>query len=68
MAPITDSVEIGRSPEDVFAYARSSVTVELDFAAYGIGQLLRPLALMQARKSVTKGQQRLKDKLESCAA
>ena len=68
MAPITDSVEIGRSPEDVFAYARSSETVELDFAAYGIGQLLRPLALMQARKSVTKGRQRLKDKLESGAA
>ena len=47
---------------------RSRVTVELDFEAHGIGKLLRPLALMQARKAVPKGQARLKERLESGAA
>jgi len=46
--------------------ARSRVTIEFDFEAPGIGgKILRPMALMQARKSIPKGQQRLKERLES---
>jgi uncharacterized protein YndB with AHSA1/START domain len=49
--------------------ARSRFTIEFDFEAPGIGgKLLRPIALAQARKAIPKGQQRLKERLESGAA
>jgi uncharacterized membrane protein len=44
---------------------RSRVTLEFDFEAHGIGKLLRPIALSQARKQVPKNQQQLKQRLES---
>ena len=48
---------------------RSRVTIDFDFEAHGIaGKILKPMALMQARKSIPKGQQRLKERLESGAA
>ena len=47
---------------------RSRVTIELEFEGHGIGKLLLPLVLMQARKQVPKNQQRLKERLESGAA
>ena len=47
---------------------RSRFTIEFDFEAPGIGgKLLRPIALAQARKAIPKGQQRLKERLESGA-
>ena len=48
---------------------RSRLTLEFDFEAPGIGgKILRPMALAQARKAIPKGQQRLKERLESGAA
>lgn len=48
---------------------RSRFTIEFDFDAHGIGgKLLRPVALAQAKKAIPKGQQRLKERLESGAA
>ena len=44
---------------------RSRVTMELDFEAHGIGRVLKPLAIRQARKQVPATQARLKEKLES---
>lgn len=47
---------------------RSRFTIEFDFDAHGIGgKLLRPVALAQAKKAIPKGQQRLKERLESGA-
>ena len=46
---------------------RWRVTIELDFQGHGIGKLLLPLVLSQARKQVAKNQQRLKERLESDA-
>ena len=49
--------------------ARSRFTIEFDFETHGFaGKALRPIALMQARKAIPKGQQRLKERLESGAA
>ena len=48
---------------------RSRVTIEFDFESHGFaGKAMRPLALMQAKKAIPKGQQRLKERLESGAA
>jgi uncharacterized protein YndB with AHSA1/START domain len=47
--------------------ARSRVTIELDFEGHGLGKLLRPLVVSQARKQVPKNQQQLKERLESGA-
>ena len=46
---------------------RSRVTLELDMTGHGIGKLIRPLALGQAKKQVPKNQQKLKEQLESGA-
>ena len=43
------------------------VTIELDFEGHGVGKLLRPLVVSQARKQVPKNQQQLKERLESGA-
>lgn len=45
----------------------SRVTIELDFEGHGVGKLLRPLVVSQARKQVPKNQQQLKERLESGA-
>ena len=45
----------------------SRVTIELDFEGHGLGKLLRPLVVSQARKQVPKDQQQLKERLESGA-
>jgi uncharacterized protein YndB with AHSA1/START domain len=48
---------------------RSRFTIEFDFEAANFGgKILRPMALAQARKAIPKGQQRLKERLESGAA
>lgn len=48
---------------------RSRFTIEFDFDAANFGgKILRPMALMQARKAIPKGQQKLKERLESGAA
>ena len=48
---------------------RSRFTIEFDFDAANFGgKILRPMALAQARKAIPKGQQRLKERLESGAA
>ena len=48
---------------------RSRFTIEFDFESHGFsGKAMRPLALMQAKKAIPKGQQRLKERLESGAA
>jgi uncharacterized protein YndB with AHSA1/START domain len=48
---------------------RSRFTLEFDFEAHGIkGNLLRPLALVQARKAIPEGHRLLKERLESGAA
>jgi uncharacterized membrane protein len=44
---------------------RSRVTLELDFEGHGLGKLLVPLARRDARKTVPRDQQRLKERLES---
>ncbi len=47
----------------------SRVTLELDFAGHGLlGKLLAPLARSNARKTVPRDQQRLKQRLESGAS
>ena len=48
--------------------SRSRVSIELELTGYGLGKLLLPLAVRQARKQVPKDQQRLKERLESGAA
>src|SRR5712691_6730541 len=45
--------------------ARSRLTLEFDFEGHGIGKLLVPLAVMNARKEIPKSQARLKERLES---
>ncbi len=47
--------------------SRSRLTLELDFAGHGIGKLLAPLAMRDARKRVPQDQTRLKERLESGA-
>jgi uncharacterized protein YndB with AHSA1/START domain len=48
---------------------RSRFTIEFDFESHGFaGKAMRPLALMQAKKAIPKGQQRLKERLESGVA
>ena len=48
---------------------RSRFTIEFDFESHGFaGKAMRPLALMQAKKAIPKGQQRLKERLEGGAA
>jgi uncharacterized protein YndB with AHSA1/START domain len=54
--------------EPVADGARSRVTIELDFEGHGLGKLLRPLVISQARKQVPQNQERLKERLESGAA
>ena len=57
----------GGTVEPVGDGSRSRLTLDLDLEGHGLGKLLRPLALRQARKQVPKDQQRLKEKLESGA-
>jgi uncharacterized protein YndB with AHSA1/START domain len=47
---------------------RSRVTIELDFEAHGLGKVLRPVVMSQARKQVPEDQRQLKERLESGAA
>jgi uncharacterized protein YndB with AHSA1/START domain len=47
---------------------RSRVTIELDFEGHGLGKLLRPVVVSQARKQVPENQRQLKERLESGAA
>ena len=48
---------------------RSRFTIEFDFESHEFsGKAMRPLAFMQAKKAIPKGQQRLKERLESGAA
>ena len=47
---------------------RSRVTLELDFEAHGLGKLIAPLARRDARKTIPRDQQRLKERLESSAS
>jgi uncharacterized protein YndB with AHSA1/START domain len=47
---------------------RSRVTIELDFEAHGLGKVLRPVVVSQARKQVPEDQRQLKERLESGAA
>jgi uncharacterized membrane protein len=44
--------------------SRSRVTLEFDLEGHGIGKLLAPLAVMNARKEIPKSQARLKERLE----
>jgi uncharacterized protein YndB with AHSA1/START domain len=53
--------------EPVADGARSRVTIELDFEGHGLGKLLRPLVVSQARKQVPQNQEQLKERLESGA-
>ena len=47
---------------------RSRVTIEIDFAGHGIGQLLVPLLVRpQARKEMPANTRRLKERLEAGA-
>ena len=48
--------------------SRSRLTLELDFEAHGIGVLIKPLAMRQARRQVPVDHQRLKERLESQGA
>ena len=45
----------------------SRLTIQLELVGYGLGKLLAPFAMMQARKQVPKDQARLKARLESGA-
>jgi uncharacterized membrane protein len=47
---------------------RSRLTLELDLEGHGLGKLLAPLARRDARKTVPRDQQRLKERLESAAS
>jgi Polyketide cyclase / dehydrase and lipid transport len=48
---------------------RSRLTIEFDFESHGIGgKVLKPVALMGARKAIPKNQQRLKEQLETGTA
>jgi GNAT superfamily N-acetyltransferase len=44
--------------------SHSRMTLEFDFQGHGIGKLLVPLAVMNARKEIPKSQARLKERLE----
>jgi len=60
---------VGRGTvEPVGDGSRSRLTLELDFEGHGIGKLLRPMVVRQARKQVPQDHQRLKQRLESGAA
>jgi uncharacterized protein YndB with AHSA1/START domain len=45
----------------------SRITFQMQLVGHGIGKLMAPFAMMQARKQVPKDQQRLKQRLESGA-
>src|SRR5437588_10899578 len=45
----------------------SRVTIQLELVGHGIGKLVAPFAMRQARKQVPKAQARLKERLESGA-
>jgi uncharacterized membrane protein len=47
---------------------RTRLSLELDFEGHGFGRLLVPLARRDARKTVPRDQQRLKERLESGAS
>ena len=47
--------------------ARSRVTIEIELQGHGIGKLLAPLAMRDARKNVPGSQAKLKEKLESAS-
>jgi hypothetical protein len=70
MAPIVESTEINRRPEEVFAYIddlsrhgewqeldggdRSKLTLAFELKGHGLGVLLAPLAQANARKEIPK--------------
>ena len=45
----------------------SRVTLELDLQGHGLGKLIAPFARMDARRTIPKDQQRLKERLEAGA-
>ena len=45
--------------------ARSRLTLQIEFVGHGLGKLLLPLALRDARKRIPADQARLKERLES---
>ena len=61
---------VGRGTiEELDGGERSRLMIEFDFESHGFaGKAMRPLALMQAKKAIPKGQQRLKERLEGGAA
>lgn len=60
---------VGKGTIEPLGGDRSRFTIEFEFEAPGIGgKILRPMALMQARKAIPKNLQHLKERLESGAA
>jgi uncharacterized membrane protein len=45
--------------------SRSRVTIQLELKGHGLGKLIAPLAMREARKRVPEDQARLKERLES---
>jgi carbon monoxide dehydrogenase subunit G len=60
--PIRAAVNVTVDPLD--SNERSRVTITIDFTGHGIGKLLVPLVVRQARKEVPANMQRLKQRLE----
>ena len=56
--------DVTATVEPVRGGAASQVTVELDFHGHGVGKLIAPLVMAQARKEVPRSCQRLKYQLE----
>ena len=58
---------VGTVTVEPLGETRSRVTIDLGFEGHGIGKLLLPLVLRDARKRVPVNQQRLKERLEAGA-
>jgi hypothetical protein len=61
--PIRANVHV--SVEPIEDGARSRVTIRLEFTGQGIGKMIVPMAIMQARTEVPESCQKLKKRLEN---
>jgi len=64
--PVRSVVAIGVEPLD--GGARSRVTIGLDFSGHGIGKLLIPLVLRQARREAPDNRRALRERLEGLSS
>lgn len=63
--PIRARVSVAVEPREHDEQGHSHVTISLDFSGHGIGKMLLPMVVRQARKETPQSCQKLKQRLES---